>query len=113
RMLFLAFYSGPRMSKEAAHHVHESPGVMTLPLFVLAMLTVVAGVAFGIPSEHGTRFARFLAPVFPVHEGGHGGFAALMVIVMAVLVFADGVGLAWLLFMVLRVRIEADGCPSV
>src|SRR3989449_3741082 len=90
RMLFLAFYSGPRMSKEAAHHVHEAPGVMTLPLAVLAVLTVITGVALGIPSEHGTRFARFLAPVFPVHEGGHGGVAALLVLVMAVLVFAAG-----------------------
>jgi len=112
RMLFLAFYSGPRMSKEAAHHVHESPGVMTLPLFVLAMLTVVAGVAFGIPSEHGTRFARFLAPVFPVHEGGHGGFAALMVLVMAVLVFAAGVGLAWFMYMASPVRADAIGRPK-
>jgi NADH-quinone oxidoreductase subunit L len=112
RMLFLAFYSGPRMSKAAAHHVHESPGVMTLPLIVLAMLTVVAGVAFGIPSEHGTRFARFLAPVFPVHEGGHGGFAALMVLVMAVLVFAAGVGLAWFMYMASPVRADAIGRPK-
>src|SRR5213083_368419 len=43
RLLFLAFYSDPRMSREAAHHVHESPSVMTLPLWVLAVLTVVAG----------------------------------------------------------------------
>src|SRR5205823_6357480 len=42
RLLFLAFYSDPRMSREAAHHVHESPSVMTLPLWVLAVLTVVA-----------------------------------------------------------------------
>jgi hypothetical protein len=55
RMLFLAFYSGPRMSKEAAHHVHESPGVMTWPLWVLALLTVITGIAFGIPADHGTR----------------------------------------------------------
>src|SRR5213594_2630557 len=68
RMLFLAFYSGPRMTREAAHHVHESPGVMTFPLWILALLTVITGVAFGIPSEHGTRFERFLAPVFPIHE---------------------------------------------
>src|SRR6266705_161265 len=99
RMLFLAFYSGPRITREAAHHVHEAPGVMTLPLAVLAVLTVIAGVALGIPSEHGTRFARFLAPVFPVHDGGHGGFAALLVLVMAVLVFTAGIALAWVVYM--------------
>jgi NADH-quinone oxidoreductase subunit L len=112
RMLFLAFYSGPRMSKEAAHHVHESPGAMTWPLVVLALLTVVTGVAFGIPSEHGTRFARFLAPVFPVHDGGHGGVAALLVLVLAVLVFGAGMALAWFMYMAAPIRVAAIGRPK-
>jgi NADH-quinone oxidoreductase subunit L len=111
RMLFLAFYSGPRMSKEAAHHVHESPGVMTMPLVILAVLTVVVGVAFGIPSEHGTRFARFLEPVFPVHEAGHGGFVALMLLVLAVAAFAAGVGAAWFRYMASPVRAHQIGQP--
>ena len=42
----------------------------------------------------GHAFARFLAPVFPLHEGGHGGFAALLILVLAVLVFAAGFALA-------------------
>ena len=112
RMLFLAFYSGPRMTKEAAHHVHESPGVMTLPLIVLALLTVVTGVAVGIPSDHGTRFARFLAPVFPLHEGGHGGFAALLILVLAVLVFAAGFALAWFMYMAGPIRPAEIGQPK-
>ncbi len=112
RMLFLAFYSGPRMTKEAAHHVHESPGVMTLPLIVLALLTVVTGVAVGIPSEHGTRFARFLAPVFPLHEGGHGGVAALLILILAVLVFAAGFALAWFMYMAAPVRPAEIGRPK-
>ena len=111
RLLFLAFYSAPRMTKEAAHHVHESPPVMTLPLTALAALTVVAGVALGIPSEHGTRFARFLAPVFPVHEGGHGGLIALMLLVTAVVVFAAGVVLAWFMYMATPVDPQAIGRP--
>src|SRR5262244_2178670 len=112
RMLFLAFYSGPRMTKEAAHHVHESPGVMTLPLVVLAILTVVTGVAVGIPSEQGTRFERFLAPVFPLHEGAHGGFAALLILVLAVLVFAGGFALAWFMYMASPVRPAEIGQPK-
>src|SRR5687767_3608120 len=77
RMIFLAFLGAPRMSKEAAHHVHESPAVMRVPLIILAVLTVVAGWAVGVPSEHGTRFERFLAPVFPLQEGAHGGAAGI------------------------------------
>ncbi len=68
RLVFLAFFGSSRMDKEVAHHVHESPAVMTVPLVVLAVLTVVAGFAVGIPTAHGTAFARFLAPVLPVHE---------------------------------------------
>ena len=29
RLLFLAFFGGPRMTKDVARHVHESPAVMT------------------------------------------------------------------------------------
>ena len=111
RMLFLAFYSGPRMTREAAHHVHESPGVMIFPLWILALLTVITGVAFGIPSEHGTRFARFLAPVFPIHEAGHSGVVALMLLVSAVAVFVAGVVVAWSMYMAAPVRADAIGRP--
>src|ERR1051325_2009891 len=68
RLLFLTFFGGPRMSKDVAHHIHESPASMTLPLLILAVLTVIAGWAFGIPADEGTRFARFLAPVFPIEQ---------------------------------------------
>src|SRR5947207_149970 len=68
RLIFLAFFGAPRMSKDVAHHVHESPRVMTWPLIALAALTLIAGVAVGVPAEHGTTFERFLAPVLPMHE---------------------------------------------
>src|SRR5207302_1775451 len=45
RLLFLAFFCVPRMAKETAHHVHESPAVMTVPLGALATLTALAGFA--------------------------------------------------------------------
>ncbi|MGH7276397.1 MAG: proton-conducting transporter membrane subunit, partial [Candidatus Rokuibacteriota bacterium] len=111
RLLFLAFYSAPRMSKEAAHHVHESPPVMTLPLWVLAVLTAVTGLALGIPSEHGTRFARFLAPVFPLREEAHSGFVAYMLLILSVVVVAAGIMLAWFMYMSSPVRPAAVGRP--
>jgi len=111
RLLFLAFFGAPRMSKEVAHHVHESPAVMTLPLSVLAALTLVAGLAVGIPSERGTRFARFLAPVFPVHAGEHSGSVAYMLLILSVVVVAAGVTLAWFMYMSAPVRAGAVGRP--
>jgi NADH-quinone oxidoreductase subunit L len=111
RLLFLTFFGAPRMAREVAHHVHESPAVMTVPLVILAGLTVVAGWALGIPSEQGTRFARFLGPVFPRPEGGHGGAAAYMLLVLSVVVVAAGITLAWFLYMSTPVRAEAIGRP--
>ncbi|MGH7346915.1 MAG: NADH-quinone oxidoreductase subunit L, partial [Candidatus Rokuibacteriota bacterium] len=79
--------------------------------WILALLTVVTGVAFGIPSEHGTRFERFLAPVFPVHPAGHSGAVSLMLLVSAVLVFVAGVLVAWYMYMAAPVRPDAIGTP--
>jgi NADH-quinone oxidoreductase subunit L len=111
RLIFLAFFTGPRMSKSVAHHVHESPAVMTIPLVLLAVLTVVTGLAVGIPSEHGTRFARFLAGVFPVHEESHSGFAAYMLLLLNIVVVAAAITLAWVMYMASPVRAEAIGQP--
>ena len=108
RLLFLTFFGGPRMSKESAHHVHESPPSMTIPLVVLAILTVVAGWALGLPSD-GTRFARFLAPVFPLSEGAHDGVAAYMLVVLSFVVVAAGFFLAWYMYMSTPVRPETIG----
>src|SRR5947209_1321494 len=111
RLIFLAFFTGPRMSKDVAHHAHESPRVMTWPLIALAALTVVAGAAVGIPSEHGTPFARFLSPVLPVHEGEHGGAAGVMLLVLSVIVVAAGILLAWFMYMAAPVKAETIGQP--
>src|SRR3989441_767182 len=111
RLIFLAFFTDPRMLKDVAHHAHESPRVMTWPLIALAALTVVAGAAVGIPSEHGTPFARFLSPVLPVHEGEHGGAAGVMLLVLSVIVVAAGILLAWFMYMAAPVKAETIGQP--
>ena len=43
RLLIKAFHGKPRASAEVMSHVHESPLVMTLPLFVLAVGAVFSG----------------------------------------------------------------------
>src|SRR5213592_3389982 len=111
RLLFLAFYSDPRMSREAAHHVHESPSVMTLPLWVLAVLTVVAGLAVGIPSERGTRLARFLEPVFPLHGESPDGSIAYTLLIVSVIAVAAGFAVAWFVYLSSPVRAETIGRP--
>jgi len=72
RLIYLTFYSKPRMSHEVEHHIHESPVSMTMPLVVLAVMSLFAGF-LGFPQSlarlvgiHGqtNRFEAFLEPVF-------------------------------------------------
>lgn len=111
RMMLLTFFGAPRMSKEVAHHVHESPPTMTVPLVVLAALTIVAGWALGVPAEEGTRFQRLLSPVFALHEAEHGGVTAIMLLVLSVIVVLAGVLLAWFVYGAGPVRAEEIGRP--
>jgi NADH-quinone oxidoreductase subunit L len=99
------------MSRDAAHHVHESPAVMTLPLVVLALLTFFAGWVVGLPSAHGTRFERFLAPVFPAHADSGSGMLTLALGVVSVIAAGAGVITAWTRYLASPVRAETIGQP--
>jgi NADH-quinone oxidoreductase subunit L len=111
RLVFLAFFGSPRMSKEVARHAHESPAVMTLPLVGLALLTVVAGFAWGIPFAEGTVFARFLGPVLALHAGEHGGLAGLGLLILSAAVAVAGVALAGLMYGARQIREGDIGVP--
>jgi len=50
RSVFLTFHGKFRGTHEQEHHLHESPPVMTIPLWILAVGAAVAGLA-GLPGE--------------------------------------------------------------
>jgi len=63
RLLFLTFHGSSRVAPDK--HVHESPPVMTVPLVVLGVLSVVGGwVELPDGWLWGGAFTRFLEPVF-------------------------------------------------
>ena len=70
RLLFLTFFGNYRGTKEHMHHMHESPSVMTIPLMVLALLSVLGGF-IGLPEAWGANhwLNGFLAPVFELSSG--------------------------------------------
>ncbi len=92
RSVFMTFYGKSRVEEHVAHHLHESPPIMTVPLMVLAGLSLVGGLV-GIPILEGWHvFGDFLSPVFAPakailthgeHGGGHHSLA-LELILMAV-----------------------------
>jgi NADH-quinone oxidoreductase subunit L len=46
RVIFMTFHGTSRADHETLHHVHESPSIMLMPLFVLALGAVFAGIVF-------------------------------------------------------------------
>lgn len=69
RLLFITFTGSFRGTEEQKHHLHESPPAMTIPLIILAVLSIVGGLA-GIPEvlmKGGDRFSSFLSPVIAQH----------------------------------------------
>ena len=97
RLVSLAFYGTFRGTAEQDAHVHESPKSMTVPLVILAFLSIVGG-WIGIPMlPGGDRIGRFLAPVVPALAGArpaeHAPAVSLEVALMAASVGIAMIGL--------------------
>ncbi|MBI3782379.1 MAG: NADH-quinone oxidoreductase subunit L [Deltaproteobacteria bacterium] len=102
RLVFMTFWGECRADEHTKHHIHESPATMTVPLVLLAVLSIVGGYV-GLPEmwAWGNRFDAFLAPVFAAAQGGEhhmemGLEYALMAASVGVAV--GGIALAYVLY---------------
>jgi NADH-quinone oxidoreductase subunit L len=111
RLYFMTFHGAFRGTPEQAEHVHESPKSMTVPLMVLAVGSVFAGL-LGIPAtldflHVGNVFEHFMEPafeaahhalatVFPAQEHPHSLEYTLMGASIAIAAF--GIALATFLY---------------
>jgi NADH-quinone oxidoreductase subunit L len=98
RLLFMTFHGQSRVAHDVEHHIHESPGSMTVPLMILAVLSVVGG-WLGI----GGRFNQFLEPVMrrPAELGLETAIAQgreYMLMFASVAIALLGIGAAWQLY---------------
>jgi len=123
RMFFNTFHGECRASEEVKHHIHESPKVMTIPLAILAVLSIVGGWV-GIPHVLGgaNHFEKWLEPVFghmpaaaqtthtahlsivgnayassSVTQAGEGS-VEITLMILAVLIGLGGIFIAWLFY---------------
>ncbi|MGE0680617.1 MAG: NADH-quinone oxidoreductase subunit L [Candidatus Binatia bacterium] len=87
RLLFVTFFGETRASREVAHHIHESPASMTVPLAVLGVLSVVGGY---FPLLH------FLSPMYGSH---HPEISPLIKYIPTVVGLA-GIALAYVMYVV-------------
>ncbi|MEW5805835.1 MAG: NADH-quinone oxidoreductase subunit L [Acidobacteriota bacterium] len=116
RLVYLTFYGKARFDEEE-QHVHEAPRVMTYPLVILAIFSVIVGYV-GIPKvlspgKDINYFEHYLEPSFEAHEvaAGMGGEkihegedevsagVELMLMVVAVIIAIVGIYIAWEMYL--------------
>src|ERR1017187_7262841 len=96
RLVSMTFFGKARGGDHGhGEHAHESPATMTVPLWILAALSVVAGLV-GVPAALGgsERIGRFLGASVAhpeIHEMSHGLEIGLMLLSLGVAV----TGLLW------------------
>jgi len=90
RLVFLAFFGETRLSEKNRQHMHESPANITIPLIILAVLSVCGG-WIGIPKALGgsNHFEHFLEPVFAdshhvIARSGEMAHGAIEYVLMAI-----------------------------
>jgi NADH-quinone oxidoreductase subunit L len=98
RLLFMTFHGESHVDHDVEHHIHESPSAMTIPLTILAVLSIIGG-WIGI----GGRFEKFLEPVTtslgaPEMAAEAGKAPALLLMAASVLLALGGIWLAWMLY---------------
>jgi NADH-quinone oxidoreductase subunit L len=90
RLMIMTFFGNRRWAKDT--HPHESPSVMTGPMALLAVGSLVAGGLMVL----GASLQRFLTPAVgkSVEEGVH-TIAPLVLTALTLIVIAGGVAAAW------------------
>jgi NADH-quinone oxidoreductase subunit L len=114
----MVFFGESRADHHTQEHIHESPPVMTVPLWILAIGSILVGY-LGVPHVlsgpiHLPHFFNdWLAPVFgghgPVEEhlpGGGNEATELLLMAVSVAVAFSGAGLAYLMYYRRSIRPE-------
>ncbi len=101
RLCFLTFFGEPR-DQDRFDHAHESPGVMTWPLMILAFLSVFAGWV-GIPWLH-HGFSSFVC-----HGEPHHTEPSWLLMSISTIIALSGIGLAYLMYYKKSISAEKVG----
>jgi len=89
RLIFVVFWGRWKIDPRHAPPVHEPPPTMTIPLVILAALSILTGYV-GIPS--------FIGPVFGAESEHHYDAAGLFIMLTATAMGLGGIALAYVFY---------------
>ncbi len=103
RLIIMTFHGEPRADHETMHHVHESPWVMLLPLFVLAAGAVFAGYfaeEYFVGADRGA-FWKHAIVVLPAHDSiAAAEHVSALILYLPLVAALAGIALAYLCYMI-------------
>lgn len=94
RLLLMTFHGKPRANDKVMAHIHESPQVMLVPLYVLAIGAILAGI-IGYP--YFTGGTDFWGASLVTHE--HAAHPPFYIVILPLVVALSGIALAYLFYM--------------
>ncbi|MFL9831076.1 NADH-quinone oxidoreductase subunit L [Flavobacterium sp. ST-87] len=94
RLLYLTFFKEFRGTEHQKSHLHESPGLITFPLIVLAILATIGGL-ISLPTN--SWLNGYLAPLFSkeAHEAHHFGTTEYTLMAIAIVGGIIGIAIAF------------------
>jgi NADH-quinone oxidoreductase subunit L len=117
RLLFMTFHGNSRADHHALEHAHESPQVMLVPLYVLALGAIVAGFAT-VNAFIGDGQAAFWAGAIWTHPDNHvlehAHHVPTWVKILPIVTAVAGIALAWVMYIanpLLPVRLASSFRP--
>ncbi len=114
RLYIVTFTGTFRGTHDQEHHLHESPNAMTIPLLILAVLSVIGGYV-GVPEALGGHheLASFLSPVVSSaeHHLTHGTEYTLMAVSTCLVLIS--ILFSWLKFRNFKIETDATGFGKI
>ena len=101
RMIFMVFHGPSRLSEDNRTHAHESPWVVTVPLILLAIPSVLAGLVLVGPTLSGHLFGDSIMSADSHGAGSHSGadMLAHAWISLPLWLAIAGIVVAWILYL--------------
>ena len=101
RMIFMVFHGPSRLSEDNRTHAHESPWVVTVPLILLAIPSVLAGLVLVGPALSGHLFGDSIISADIHGAGSHSGadMLAHAWISLPLWLAIAGIVVAWILYL--------------
>jgi NADH-quinone oxidoreductase subunit L len=97
RLFFLVFYGESKVDVKRIPHLHESPKIMTYPMIILAVFSIISGMLC-LPISHWSPCGTYFTSIFGNKPEMTGAMLNLELMLISVLAAGIGLLVAWKMY---------------